>query len=775
MTRHFLAILFLLSILHQHAFSDTITVKPDGTGDYTTIQAGINGSSSSNGDTVLVWPGIYYENIQFNGKHITIASLHILNQDDWYIYNTIIDGNQNGVCVLMNGGSSILTIEGITIQNGKDDGFGGIRLSNSDGLIKNCLIQNNKGDGIAGEYCMVYLSGNTIRYNSGEYGGGGIGYGLYMDAVYDSINRCNIYLNYAVAGCEIAKSWFSPPQTIYVDTFTVMEPDIHFLFSYDTYNIPVNDMEIHINHAYLVPVNHDLYVNPNSGDNNNSGITPEEPLKTIAYANSLIKSDSMNKNIIHLANGLYSKSSNGEALPIGTRSFVSIIGQSQVSTIIDAEHETYFYRGFGLMHHCSLENVTLIHGKGAFYSEDFDFATFRNITLKDGGNKAHSGFAIGGCDSLKITNMKIFDIEGSCPLGISNNHYNSIKSFNIENCSIENNKPGENPYQTNQIGGGVSISGSGIPPISYHGNLINVQLTNNLCTPDPQSALGSTSGLLASNYCKANIINSTIAHNTLRGGVGFGTTALGGAELNIYNSILFGDSLRELSVGHPMVVNDPSTVRVYFSDIEGGYSDVVSWNGINTIVWGEGNLNLDPLWDTTAMIPYALPWNSPCINAGTPMYESGMNPPYIIQEDSIYQLVTFDYDTITLPMYDLAGNPRIIDGRIDMGAFEFQDTLTSTPDFEKTNKKNIQVYPNPFQSVTTIEFNLTKAGVMHLSIYNQTGQLIRNMIETSFPRSRNKVIWDGKDDWGNIVQTGCYFIILNLNNEDVFKIKIIKI
>lgn len=775
MTRHFLAILFLLSILHQHAFSDTITVKPDGTGDYTTIQAGINGSSSSNGDTVLVWPGIYYENIQFNGKHITIASLHILNQDDWYIYNTIIDGNQNGVCVLMNGGSSILTIEGITIQNGKDDGFGGIRLSNSDGLIKNCLIQNNKGDGIAGEYCMVYLSGNTIRYNSGEYGGGGIGYGLYMDAVYDSINRCNIYLNYAVAGCEIAKSWFSPPQTIYVDTFTVMEPDIHFLFSYDTYNIPVNDMEIHINHAYLVPVNHDLYVNPNSGDNNNSGITPEEPLKTIAYANSLIKSDSMNKNIIHLANGLYSKSSNGEALPIGTRSFVSIIGQSQVSTIIDAEHETYFYRGFGLMHHCRLENVTLIHGKGAFYSEDFDFATFRNITLKDGGNKAHSGFAIGGCDSLKITNMKIFDIEGSCPLGISNNHYNSIKSFNIENCSIENNKPGENPYQTNQIGGGVSISGSGIPPISYHGNLINVQLTNNLCTPDPQSALGSTSGLLASNYCKANIINSTIAHNTLRGGVGFGTTALGGAELNIYNSILFGDSLRELSVGHPMVVNDPSTVRVYFSDIEGGYSDVVSWNGINTIVWGEGNLNLDPLWDTTAMIPYALPWNSPCINAGTPMYESGMNPPYIIQEDSIYQLVTFDYDTITLPMYDLAGNPRIIDGRIDMGAFEFQDTLTSTPDFEKTNKKNIQVYPNPFQSVTTIEFNLTKAGVMHLSIYNQTGQLIRNMIETSFPRSRNKVIWDGKDDWGNIVQTGCYFIILNLNNEDVFKIKIIKI
>lgn len=37
-----------------------VTVKQDGTGDYTTIEAGMNESVWNSGDTVLVWPGVYY-------------------------------------------------------------------------------------------------------------------------------------------------------------------------------------------------------------------------------------------------------------------------------------------------------------------------------------------------------------------------------------------------------------------------------------------------------------------------------------------------------------------------------------------------------------------------------------------------------------------------------------------------------------------------------------------------------------------------------------------
>ena len=40
--------------------------------DFATIQEGIN--ASTNGDTVLVQSGTYIENINFNGKNITLGS-----------------------------------------------------------------------------------------------------------------------------------------------------------------------------------------------------------------------------------------------------------------------------------------------------------------------------------------------------------------------------------------------------------------------------------------------------------------------------------------------------------------------------------------------------------------------------------------------------------------------------------------------------------------------------------------------------------------------------
>ena len=87
-------LLILIMALPCLVLALTLTVKHDGTGDYTLIQEAI--TASADGDTVLVYPGRYIENVRFNGKNITLASLEILTGDRDYVYSTIIDGNQNG-------------------------------------------------------------------------------------------------------------------------------------------------------------------------------------------------------------------------------------------------------------------------------------------------------------------------------------------------------------------------------------------------------------------------------------------------------------------------------------------------------------------------------------------------------------------------------------------------------------------------------------------------------------------------------------------------------
>ncbi len=72
---------------------------------FPTIQNAMD--SAAYGDTVLVAPGTYYENVHFRGKGITLASHFVLNHDTSYVSTTIINGGSpahtdTGSCILMN-------------------------------------------------------------------------------------------------------------------------------------------------------------------------------------------------------------------------------------------------------------------------------------------------------------------------------------------------------------------------------------------------------------------------------------------------------------------------------------------------------------------------------------------------------------------------------------------------------------------------------------------------------------------------------------------------
>ena len=149
-------------------------IVPD---DYPTIQEAIN--AASDGDTVFVRNGTYYENVVVNKSVSLIGE----NAD-----TTTIDGNETGkvVHVIANG----IVISGFTVQNsGRTVGLdGGIYLDNS----FNSSVYNNKAiDCYAGIY-LFNCSGCSVYHNNASHSLNIKGIGL------DSCFSCSIYSNNAI-------------------------------------------------------------------------------------------------------------------------------------------------------------------------------------------------------------------------------------------------------------------------------------------------------------------------------------------------------------------------------------------------------------------------------------------------------------------------------------------------------------------------------------------------------------------------------------------------
>jgi hypothetical protein len=77
----------------------------------------LSGGVSS--DTVLAQLDIYYENIDFNGHNVALASLFLTTGDTAYISSTIIDGDSAGTVITLESRENLTAqAVGFTIQNG---------------------------------------------------------------------------------------------------------------------------------------------------------------------------------------------------------------------------------------------------------------------------------------------------------------------------------------------------------------------------------------------------------------------------------------------------------------------------------------------------------------------------------------------------------------------------------------------------------------------------------------------------------------------------------
>jgi len=175
MTRVAILVLVMLTI-PVVSYSAIIEVPKD----FTTIQAAID--AAVKGDTVLVAPGTYLENINFSGKEIIVTS-------SGGPVVTIIDGGKpiypqygSVVTFTTNEGSSSV-LDGFTLTNGSGRLYntssyfgGGISCNKTSPTIRNNIISNNTaagaGGGIECTWSSPHIVNNIICDNSAIVGGG---------------------------------------------------------------------------------------------------------------------------------------------------------------------------------------------------------------------------------------------------------------------------------------------------------------------------------------------------------------------------------------------------------------------------------------------------------------------------------------------------------------------------------------------------------------------------------------------------------------------------
>jgi len=681
----------------------------------------INNTTQGNGG------GIYFNNAEADLEDLTIAgNIASAEGGGMYCNNSnleLIDADIESNTALYGGAIYIIdsylpVLHGIAMSENTADNGGGIYCQNSSPDLKNVTINNNAATGNESLGGGILCTSNsnpslefvTINNNSATNGGG-----IYCSSSYiafNEINRCNIYFNDAVRGNDLYSDTLIE---VVVDTFTVMYPHEYFAE-------PFGNFSFDILNGKIEQVNADLYISPD-GDNMNSGLTAEDPLKTLKYAFSIIRADNLNPKTVHLLEGIYSSSTNEETMPVNIIDYVNIIGVSESNVVMDGENLSALFE-YHNNHLSIISDLTLKNGNGLGISIINSDLELQNITISN--NTGHgisiidsdlelqnittsnnTGHGMYGQNSnLGIDNTEVIQNGGSgiyCEntnigiensilklnngygiychtadslvmeyLTISENGDRGIFMFyasysNIIDVIIEENNGGgirlgfSDPVITDVIiSNNSAINGGGLY-CSNNSNpyLENVYITNN-------SVSGTGGGIYCSYISDPILTNVQITGNTAEDNGG-GLVILGQCNPMLINTTIADNS----SIGaggavychpnaNPVIVNSILWNNLPH-EIYGNTLDV-QYTNVQGGWEGEGNIDADPLFTGSGDYPFALSDDSPCINAGNP-----------------------DTTGLNLPEFDLAGNQRLRGARIDMGAFENQSVSTFIQNSQSNN------------------------------------------------------------------------------------------
>jgi len=80
-----------------------------------------------------------------------------------------------------------------------------------------------------------------------------------------------------------------------------------------------------------------------------------------------------------------------------------------------------------------------------------------------------------------------------------------------------------------------------------------------------------------------------------------------------------------------------------------------------------------------------------------------------------------------------------------------------------------QNYPNPFNPKTTIKYFIPYSTEITLIIFDLLGGKIRTLVRNEMQNGNYRMMWDGKNDNGDLVGSGIYFYVLEFGNSKLSK------
>ena len=201
----------------------------------------------------------------------------------------------------------------------------------------------------------------------------------------------------------------------------------------------------------------------------------------------------------------------------------------------------------------------------------------------------------------------------------------------------------------------------------------------------------------------------------------------------LINAISWGNAATE---GYPEIRNDRGSISVISHSLIAGSGGSAGWNPLFGTDGGF-NIDADPLFVDQ-------PGGDLRLNSGSPAIDSG------------------DNGVPNLPSLDLDGYVRIFRSVVDMGPYEFEARLSAVDDPVGESipraTRLYQAYPNPFNPMTTIAFDLPRSERVSLRIYDISGSLVRVLVNDELVSAgRQEAIWRGRDRNDRPVAAGVYF------------------